>query len=82
MYYDYGGAFGPALLMAIGAGIAWLGLLIRGKSSNGLRSVLSWPFVGLGIVFFFAAGLNMLLNFFGPLVLDAWGFLTWVRSFF
>jgi hypothetical protein len=82
VFYDYGTAFGTAFLMAIGAGLAWLGIHARGESVNSVRRVLSWPFLGLGIVLFFAGGLNLLLNFFGPLILDAWIFLMWLRSFF
>lgn len=82
MYYNYGEALGPVLLMAIGAGIVWLGFYIKGGSPAGIRKTLSWPFIGLGMVFFWAAVLIMLLNFVGPLILDAWAFLMWLRSFF
>lgn len=82
MFYDYGGAFGVVLFMAIGGGLVWLGKYVEGTSPTRARKILAWPFIGLGVAFACLAALDLLVNFFGSLMLEAWGFLLWLRSFF
>jgi hypothetical protein len=84
MYYDYGAAFGIALLAAIGGGLVWLGRHIEGEATppTRARKILAWPFIGLGVVFGCLVALDLLLIFFGGLAFEGVGLLTWLRGFF
>jgi hypothetical protein len=79
---DYATGFRVLLWAGIAAGFAWLGLRIRGDKPQGARKVLAWPFMGLAYFFFFLAGAEIVVNFFGGLLLEIWSLLVWVRSFF
>jgi hypothetical protein len=82
MDFDYATGFRVLLWAGIAAGFAWLGLRIRGDKPQGGRKYLAWPFLGLGCFFFFLAGMEIVVNFFGGLLLELWALVTWVRSLF
>jgi hypothetical protein len=82
MYYEYETAISTVLLAAIGAGFVWLGKHIKGASPNRTRNIFAWPFLGLGMVFLFAAALNLAVNCFGGLALESPRLLMWLRAFF
>jgi hypothetical protein len=82
MDFDYATGLRVLLWAAIAAGLVWLGKQVQGDSPKGARKILAWPFFGLGFFFFFLAGSEIVVNFFGGLLLELWGIITWVRNLF
>jgi hypothetical protein len=82
MDLDYATGLRVLLWAALAGGFAWVGTKIQGDTPKGARKYLGWPFIGLGCFFFFLAGMEIVVNFFGGLLLELWALVTWVRSLF
>jgi hypothetical protein len=81
--FDYATGFRVLIWTVIAGGLIGVGETIKGNApKKSARAIMAWPLIGLGIAFFFLAGAEILVNFFGGLLLEAWSLVKWIRGLF